>query len=76
MSQARDVLISLKKYILNCGFLKSVSYDHRSYERSLSGCVWRPEGVGASAGFGPVTSRCRWDALAGGAVKPLMLGAG
>ena len=34
-----------------------VSYDHRSYERNLSNCVWKPEKVRTSKGFEPVTSR-------------------
>ena len=34
-----------------------VSYDHRSYERSLSNCVQKPEKVSTSTGLEPVTSR-------------------
>ena len=34
-----------------------LSYDHRSYERNLSNCVWKPEKVTTSTGFEPETSR-------------------
>ena len=61
-------------HTLNCGFWNQVSYDHRSYERNLSNCVWKPEKT--STGFEPVTSRYRCDALTNWAMKPLTLGAG
>ena len=53
-----------------------VDYDHRSYERNLSNCVYKPENVRTSTGFEPVTSRYRCNALTNCAMKPLTLGAG
>ena len=32
------------------------SSDHRSYERNLSNCLYKPEKVRTSTGFEPVTS--------------------
>ena len=60
-------VISEMFHILNCGFWYQVSYDHRSYERTLSNCIQKPE-VRTSTGFQPVTSRFRCDALTNWAV--------
>ena len=46
----------------SCNLHSQVSYDHRSYERNLSNCVWKPEKVRTSTGFEPVTSRYWCDA--------------
>ena len=43
--------------------INQVSYDHRSYEHNLSNCVEKPEKVGTSTGFEPVTSRYQCDPL-------------
>ena len=52
------------------------SYDPRSYERSFSNCVEKPEKFRTSTGFEPVTSRYRCDTLTKWAMKQLTLGAG
>lgn len=44
----RNIHLSFVFYII---IYYQVSYDHRSNERSLSGCVWKPEEVGTSMGF-------------------------
>ena len=48
--------------VLENSIRNQVSYDHRSNERNLSNCVWKPEKVRISTGFEPVTSRYRCDA--------------
>ena len=52
---------TLKQYVER--YTNKVSHDHRSYERSFSNCVEKPERVRTSTGFEPVTSRYRCDAL-------------
>ena len=45
------------------------SHDHRSYERNLSNCVYKPEKIKTLKGFEPVSSRYRCDALTNWAMK-------
>ena len=48
---------------MNCGYEIKWSYDLRSYESNFCNCVEKPENFRTSAGFEPVTSQFRCDAL-------------
>ena len=59
LKHKKNKLVSRNVSYIELRCWNQVSYDHRSYKRNLSNCVWKPEKVRTSTGFEPVTSLIR-----------------